>query len=121
MKKTTLIYKLIIYSNLDEVTLIAGADGYWNPQVGQATVLYGTENYFNSSYGFTTVNEYLTSYSGCYDNERISVSFINYTAHCSEGGWASPSLSVSDVYNMTNTNMYPLAVGNCCLSSNFPR
>ncbi|MCD4795474.1 MAG: T9SS type A sorting domain-containing protein [Bacteroidales bacterium] len=104
---------------LDDVTLIAGADGTWNPRVGQATVNYGTINYFNVSHGFTNVNDYLTSYSGCYDNERISVSFINYTAHCGQTSWGNPSLSISDINSMTNTNKYPLAVGNCCMSADF--
>lgn len=106
-------------SYLNDVTLIAGSDGYWNPQVGQPTVQYGTENYFNAANGFVNVNDYLSSYSGCYDNERISVSFINYTAHCSPTSWGSPSLGVSDVHNMTNTGKYPLAVGNCCQSALF--
>jgi len=104
---------------LDDVTLIAGTDGTWNPRVGQPTVQYGTQNYFNSSYGFTNVNDYLTSYAGCYDNERISVSLINYTAHCGETSWSGPSLTISDVNAMTNTGKYPLAIGNCCQSSKF--
>ncbi len=104
---------------LDDVTLIAGADGTWNPSVGQPTVQYGTEYYFNQANGFSSVNQYLTNYSGCYDNERISVSMINYTAHCSPTSWGDPLLSVSDVHNMTNDGKYPLAIGNCCLSGLF--
>ncbi|MCF6365593.1 MAG: C25 family cysteine peptidase [Bacteroidales bacterium] len=104
---------------LDDVTLIAGADATWNPNVGQPTIQYGTQNYFNASHGFTNVNDYLSSYTGCYDNARISVSFINYTAHCAETVWADPGLSISDINSMTNTNKYPLAVGNCCLSADF--
>ncbi len=104
---------------LDDVTLIAGADGTWNPNVGQPTVQYGTQNYFNASYGFANVNDYLTNYSGCYDNDRISVSFINYTAHCSETSWGTPNLTISDINAMTNTDKYPIAVGNCCQSSKF--
>lgn len=104
---------------LNDVTLIAGADGTWNPAVGQPTIHYGTQNYFNAAHGFTTVNAYLTNYTGCYDNARISVSLINYTAHCSETSWGTPSLTVSGVHSMTNTGKYPLAIGNCCLSSNF--
>ncbi|MFP4288175.1 MAG: C25 family cysteine peptidase [Bacteroidales bacterium] len=106
-------------SYLDDVTLIAGADGTWNPSVGQPTVQYGTEYYFNQANGFNTVNQYLSDYSGCYDNDRISVSFINYTAHCSPTSWGDPNLSVSDVHNMTNEGKYPLAIGNCCLSGLF--
>lgn len=104
---------------LDKVTLIAGADGSWNPVIGQPTVHYGTQNYFNAANGFSTVNTYLTNYTGCYDNERISVSLINFTAHCSPTSWSSPTLNVIDVHNMTNTGKYPLAIGNCCQSALF--
>ncbi|MCD4795473.1 MAG: T9SS type A sorting domain-containing protein [Bacteroidales bacterium] len=104
---------------LDDVTLIAGYDSYWNTRIGQPTVQYGTQNYFNASYGFTNVNDYLDSYTGCYDNERISVSFINYTAHCNQTSWGTPNLTISDINAMTNTNKYPLAVGNCCYSADF--
>jgi len=112
-------YEFADPSYLDNVTLIAGADGTWNPRVGQATVQYGTQNYFNAAHGYNTVNAYLNSYSGCYDPARIAVSMINYTAHCSPSSWADPSLSVSNVYAFSNTNKYPLAVGNCCQSSDF--
>ncbi len=104
---------------LNDVTLIAGQDGTWNPRIGQPTVHYGTQNYFNTANGFTNVNAYLNSYGGCYDNERISVSFINFTAHCSPTSWAGPYLTVTDVHNLTNTGKYPLAVGNCCQSAMF--
>ncbi len=106
-------------SYLNDVTLIAGADGFWNPRVGQPTVNYGTENYFNAAHGFNNVNAYLSSYAGCYDEERISVSMINYTAHCNQTVWGNPSLSVSDVHNLTNAGKYPLAIGNCCMSAQF--
>ncbi|MFN2394544.1 MAG: C25 family cysteine peptidase [Bacteroidales bacterium] len=106
-------------SYLDDVTLIAGSDASWNPAVGQPTIHYGTQNYFNAAHGYNNVNVYLSSYTGCYDNERISVSLINYTAHCSPTSWGSPTLNASDIYNMTNTGKYPLAVGNCCLSGLF--
>ena len=107
-------------SYLDDVTLIAGGDGTWNPRVGQPTVHYGTENYFNEAHGFVNINTYLTSpYTGCYSPERIAVSMINYTAHCSETSWGDPSLSQSAVNNFSNLNKYPLAVGNCCLAADF--
>ncbi len=103
-------------SYLDRVTLIAGADGTWNPNVGQPTVQYGTENYFNEANGYSTVNDYLTNYTGCYETVDEGVGFINYTAHCSQGSWGDPNLTISDVYDFENENMYPLAVGNCCLA-----
>ncbi len=104
---------------LDNVTLIAGADGTWNPRVGQATVNYGTTNYFNNAHGFANINAYLDSYDGCYDADKITVSFLNYTAHCSETTWADPSFTISNVNSLTNEGKYPLAVGNCCMSADF--
>jgi hypothetical protein len=112
-------YEFTDPSYLDDVTLIAGADGSWNPAVGQPTIHYGTQNYFNAAHGYNNVNTYLTSYTGCYDNARISVSLINFTAHCSPTSWSSPTLNASDIHNMTNTGKYPLAIGNCCQSSLF--
>lgn len=104
---------------LNSTTLIAGADGTWNPAVAQPTIHYGTQNYFNAAHGFTNVYAYLNSYSGCYDATRIAVGFINYTAHCSETSWGDPSLSQSAVNAFTNQNKYPLAIGNCCLAADF--
>lgn len=112
-------YEMADPTYLDDVTLIAGADGTWNPNVGQPTIEYGTENYFNPEHGYDNIWVYLNSYSGCYDPERIAVSFINYTAHCSETSWGDPNLSISDVNNFTNTGKYPLAIGNCCLAADF--
>lgn len=123
-------YEFTDPSYLNNVTLIAGQDGSWNPAVGQPTVKYGTANYFNAAHGFNTVWGYgvtndpnnpnnNSGYTGCYDNDRISVSLINFTAHCSPTSWAGPYLTVADVHNMTNTGKYPLAIGNCCQSSMF--
>jgi hypothetical protein len=107
-------------SYLNDVTLIAGADGSWNPAVGQPTVQYGTENYFNASNGFNNVNDYLTSpYTGCYDPDRIAVSLINYTAHCGQTSWGDPQLSQTMVNNFVNSGQYPVAIGNCCLAADF--
>lgn len=104
---------------LNDATLIAGADGNWNPKVGQPAIHYATQNYYNAAHGFTNVNAYLNNYTGCYDPARIAVSFINYTAHCSETSWGDPNLSQTAVNAFTNQNKYPLAIGNCCLAADF--
>jgi len=115
---------------LNNATFIAGVDGNWNPKVGQPAIKYATANYYNSAHDFNTVWGYgitsdpnnpnnNTGYTGCYDNARISVSLINYTAHCNETLWGDPQLTISNVNAMTNTNKYPLAVGNCCLAADF--
>lgn len=116
----TLYYEKYEFSDpsyLDRVTLIAGWDATWNPDIGQPTVQYGTQNYFNEANGYSTVNDYLDTYTGCYETVDEGVGFINYTAHCNQGSWGDPQLTISEVYDFENEGMYPLAVGNCCLSN----
>ena len=106
-------------SYLNKVLLIAGADSYWNPRVGQPTINYATNNYYNTSHGFTNVYKYLSSYTNCYNNFNTGVGFANYTAHGDNTMWADPQFTNSNVNNLTNANKYFLAMGNCCLSGNF--
>ncbi len=133
-----IIYKILYYEQyqfddptyLNNATLIAGYDSYWNPNIGEATLKYATKNYFNSAQGYNNVWGYgVTSdpsnpnnqagYMGSYDPQRIAVGFINYTAHCNETSWDQPRLNVNDISTFTNLNKYPVAIGNCCLSANF--
>jgi hypothetical protein len=135
---TSIISKILYYEQykfsnpayLNNATLIAGEDNSWNFRVGEPTVKYGTKYYFNQAKGFNTVWGYgveydpnnpnnSPTYDGCYDNQRISVGFINYTAHCGVTEWSNPRLTGTTVNSMTNTNNYPLAIGNCCQSGDF--
>ncbi len=119
----TLYYEQYLFSDpgfLDKTTLIAGADAFWNPRIGQPTILYGTNNYFNTGRGYTDIHTYLTSpYTGCYNAEKIAVGLINYTAHCNETTWGNPILTGPMVNNFSNQGQYPLAIGNCCLAADF--
>lgn len=102
-------------SYLKNVLLIAGADDYWNPRVGQPTILYASNYYFNEEHGYENVYQYLTSpYTGCYTHLSEGVGFANYTAHGGETGWSDPSFNVSQANNLTNTDKYFWAMGNCC-------
>lgn len=133
-----IIHKILYYEQyqfddpayLNNATLIAGYDSYWNPNIGEATLKYATKNYFNSAHGYQNVWGYgvasdpsnpsnQAGYTGSYDPVRIAVGFINYTAHCNETSWDNPRLNVNGVTNLTNLNKYPVAIGNCCLSANF--
>ena len=118
-----LIHKILQYeqytmpdpSYLDNVLLIAGADGYWNPVVGKPTIQYASNYYFNEEHGYENVYTYLGSpYSGCYTHLSDGVGFANYTAHGSETSWSDPSFTVSNVNSLTNTDKYFWAMGNCC-------
>ena len=123
-------YQFSIPSYLNNATLIAGEDASWNPRVGEPTVKYATQNYFNSTYGFNTVWGYgvendpnnpnnNAGYTGCYDSQRISVGFINYTAHCSQTTWGDPLLNANTINGFSNSNQYPFVIGNCCESADF--
>jgi hypothetical protein len=106
-------------SYLDDVTLIAGEDSFWNQQVLQPTVKYATNNYYNTSNGFTRVNAFMTNYTGSYSSQNTSVGYINYTGHCYPTEWYSPRLQASNIPQINNTGMYPLVIGNCCQSALF--
>ena len=106
-------------SYLNDVTLIAGSDNFWNQLVLQPTVKYGAEHYFHEENGFNNVHLFLSSYEGVYDRERTSVSLINYTAHCSPTTWSNPRLTTTDIHQMSNQGKYPLVIGNCCESALF--
>ena len=120
----TLYYEQYQFSDpsyLNRATLIAGWDSYWNQQIAQPTIRYGLEYWFNENNNYTEVYPYYgpDDYDGCYDDDKVSVSMINYTAHCSETVWGTPALSSSTISRMNNEDFYPLAIGNCCLSGSF--
>ena len=108
-------------SYLNNVTLIAGWDSYWNPRIAQPTINYATTYYYNTAHGFTTVNAHLnqSQYSGCYNALSTGIGFVNYTAHGDNQEWSQPNFTNSNVNQLTNANKYFLAMGNCCLSGNF--
>ncbi|MCX6269400.1 MAG: C25 family cysteine peptidase [Bacteroidetes bacterium] len=111
-------------SFLGKAVMAAGADAsyetYSNGQIN-----YGTENYFNAAHGITSYTYLQPEPAGGNYSSNIKanvsagVAYANYTAHCSESGWASPSFQISDVANLTNAGKYCLMVGNCCLSCKF--
>ena len=126
---TAIINKILQYeqytmpdpSYLNNVTLIAGWDSYWNARIGRPTINYATTYYYNTAHGFNQVNSYLQQgqYAGCYNTLNTGVGFINYTAHGGETSWSDPQFTVSNINALTNTNKYFLAMGNCCLTGNF--
>ena len=126
---TAIINKILQYeqytmpdpSYLNNVTLIAGWDSYWTARVGAPTINYATTYYYNTAHGFAQVNSHVnqSQYSGCYNSLSTGIGFVNYTAHGDNNMWYQPQLTNSGVNQLTNTNKYFLAMGNCCLSGNF--
>ena len=126
---TAIINKILQYeqytmpdpSYLNNVTLIAGWDSYWTARVGAPTINYATTYYYNTAHGFTEVHSHVnqSQYSGCYNALSTGIGFVNYTAHGDNNMWANPQFTNTNVNQLTNTDKYFLAMGNCCLSGNF--
>ena len=126
---TAIINKILQYeqytmpdpSYLNNVTLIAGWDSYWTSRVGAPTINYATTYYYNTAHGFNEVHSHVnqSQYNGCYNALSTGIGFVNYTAHGDNNMWYQPQLTNSGVNQLTNTNKYFLAMGNCCLSGNF--
>ncbi len=110
-------------SYLGKTVLIAGADASWAPTHGNGAINYATTQYFNAANGITS-NNYLypaseSSSAQIIANANEGRGYLNYTAHGSETSWSSPSFTVTNVNNMTNTDKYFVAVGNCCITNKF--
>ena len=126
---TAIINKILQYeqytmpdpSYLNNVTLIAGWDSYWTARVGAPTINYATTYYYNTAHGFNEVHSHVnqSQYPGCYNALSTGIGFVNYTAHGDNQEWYQPKFTNSNVNQLTNTNKYFLAMGNCCLSGNF--
>ncbi|MBN2175613.1 MAG: choice-of-anchor D domain-containing protein [Bacteroidales bacterium] len=111
---------------LDEVLMVAGDDESHEDTWGNGQINYGTTYYFNAAHGLyshTFLQDYPTGNNGVHDsiiaNMNDGIAYGNYTAHCSPSGWATPSFTTSDISGLTNSNKYPLLVGNCCSSLEF--
>jgi PKD repeat protein len=111
-------------SFLNEAVMVAGADASFQTH-SNGQIYYGTENYFNAAHGILSHTYLQPEPSGAnysqsiHDNVSAGVAYANYTAHCGESGWASPSFVISDIAGLTNAHKYCLMVGNCCLSCKF--
>ncbi|MFB3910479.1 MAG: C25 family cysteine peptidase [Candidatus Eisenbacteria bacterium] len=110
-------------SYLGEVVMIAGMDGNFGPVWANGQINYGTTNYFNEAHGILS-HTYLYPVSGNSEAQIIQnindgIGYINYTAHGSETSWSDPTMTQSDVNNLTNYDKFCFAVGNCCLTSSY--
>lgn len=120
-------------SYLSNTVLIAGVDGTYGPTHGNGQINYGKNNYFGVStspnwtpYGPYNIRNrmYLYPASGSSDSQIIAdmsagLGYINYTAHGSETTWSDPTVTISNINSLTNTNKYFVSVGNCCLTNHF--
>jgi hypothetical protein len=116
--------------NLDHFTRsvqIAGSESTWRwRQQADVTVDYAADNYFNPSYGITSTviknplsDQDHTIAQPSRDAISTGAIFVNYSSHCNQNQWDKTVLRVADAHNLTNRDMYPLMIGNCCISAGF--
>jgi hypothetical protein len=124
----TLEYEQYLFPNehfLDTCTMVAGADAAHQLTWGNGQINYGTTYYFNTAHNLISHTYLQPEPSGgnYSQNIRQDVSdgecYSNYTAHGSENGWADPSFTIGNIAALQNDHMYPLMVGNCCLTSKY--
>ena len=111
-------------SYLGNAVLIAGTDPNWAPTHANGQVNYITNNYINTENPrYTNVMAHLYNCSSQAAQIRSEVSagsgWTNYTAHGGDDCWADPEFTVSQVYQLQNTDKYGMMIGNCCVSGNF--
>lgn len=108
---------------LDDAVLVAGSDASWSPTHANGQMNYLSNNYINANAGYSNVHLHLYNSSSQAATIRseigAGVGYANYTAHCSEDGWADPVFETNHVSAMSNANKYCFMIGNCCLSCKF--
>lgn len=105
---------------LDRVLLVAGKETS-NPA---PTCVNGQMNYVKQYFAGLDTSVYYNPASGNFSSgikTKINqgAGWINYSAHCDESGWYSPSYLSEDVNAATNSGKYGFYINNCCLSSKF--
>jgi len=126
MVDKTLEYEQYLFPNpsfLGNAVMISGVDASMAPTYGNGQINYGTDYYINPAH-FLASQTYLYPASGSSGSQILQdvnngACFVNYTAHGYGQGWADPSFTCTDVYNMTNEHKTPLMIGNCCQSNMF--
>jgi len=115
---------------LKKYALVAGWDSSWAIKRGYPQIRYAVKYYFNEAKYVKPIesgagrNVYLSSKSSDGTADIVSlissgVGFFNYTAHGSQTNFSDPSFTFTNIDNLKNYNMYPLVIGNCCLTGSY--
>ncbi len=107
-------------SYLDKILLVAGKE----TNSPAPTCVNGQMNYVKQYFPDKDTSVYYNPASGSYSSQIKSKinsgqGWINYSAHCDESGWYSPSYLSSNVSSATNVGKYGFYINNCCLSNKF--
>ena len=105
---------------------VAGVDASYAENFGDPQIYYGWNYYFNAAHGMANSQTYMSSESDASTADleirnfmSAGAAFYNYTAHGDVTMFYDPNFTNDHVATMTNTNKYPIMVGNCCLTGSF--
>ncbi len=108
---------------LNNAILTAGIDVNYAGLYANGQMNYASANYFNAKQGYNTF--YYKYPLSALAKQKIKlnindgVGFANYSGHGTFTSWVNPTLTVSDIANMTNKGKYPLMIGNACFTQAF--
>jgi hypothetical protein len=110
-------------SFLNRAVMIAGVDGTFASKWGNGHINYATGYYINTDHGILS-HTYLYPESGSSDAQIIQdisngVGFVNYTGHGEWDRWLDPTFHLNDIPALQNHGMYPLMIGNGCVTTTF--
>jgi hypothetical protein len=94
---------------------------YDNYEISEGTHNYVIENYLEP-YGITCHKVYERlggDTQDISDNLNDGRRIANYSGHGSQGGWAGPAFSQSNINALVNDGMYPFVISNACLTGDF--
>ena len=119
----TIKYEKYAFENneyLNKVLLVGGKETSGNAP----TCVNGHLNYAKQYFAGMDTSIYYNPSSANYVSEikqkmNEGRSWINYSAHCDETGWANPAFTKTNVDQMSNTGKYSFFINNCCLSSRY--
>jgi len=105
---------------------VAGVDASYAENFGDPQIYYGWTYYFNAAHGMANSQTYFSNESNASTADleirnfmSAGAAFYNYTAHGDITMFYDPNFTNAHVDAMTNTNKYPIMVGNCCLTGSF--
>jgi len=105
---------------------VAGVDASYSEPFGDPQIYYGWTYYFNAAHGMANSQTYMSNESDASTADleirnfmSAGAAFYNYTAHGDVTMFYDPNFTNDHVATMTNTNKYPIMVGNCCLTGSF--
>lgn len=117
-------------NNYKKHLLVSGVDADFAPKFGNGAINYLLNYYSNQKQniepiyylygsGSPITSGHSLARSDILNKFSMGAGIVYYTAHCDISGWSDPMFSLNDIDGLSNLNMYPLMISNCCESLMF--